>query len=593
MGWPYHFVTLTPAQIEERRKLLDQAGYYAYLTPVIALASIYILRQLLSQPNKVAVPTGKPQIPGFLTVQKRRIAWWLNEPLTPEFGARKVHFIGLGYAAFLLFLVFRRTGDDYLHLTKRFGHVAASQLPFHYMMAIKSPLSPVQIATGLTWEKMNDYHRLFGRIVHLMVVAHATMYLNFFIQAGLLSKRFGDWDVRTGFLAFIMFNILAGFSVPGVRKGNYHQKFFRSHVVQSGLVPIVLFFHVAYIRKYVVQAFILYAFNAMTRGQNSSGETLSTVTTLEGTSVSSALLKLRIPTPLVGGRPLTWVPGQHIYVKRSIAPTAPRNPFTIVSLPPEQHVAGGTPYVDIVIRNRGGPGTRWLEAKHHQIKADDRQEFVMIEGPYGEAKEYMPPLLDSNEGAGKILCIAGGIGATYTIPIYLSLLRKRKSTVGVHFVWFVHSVQDAAWGIPLLNAAKTDVDVRIYLTRDIDKSLLASGKAGLGELKPGIKILNYGKRPPMKDIMDRYFAPATTVAGAMLTTGTRGKDYTPVTVLVCGPPTMNDAVRKEVGKHVMDYGRDVMLHEERFGHGAALEADVIEETFRQKGLRKVLLAQSL
>jgi ferredoxin-NADP reductase len=220
-------------------------------------------------------------------------------------------------------------------------------------------------------------------------------------------------------------------------------------------------------------------------------------------------------------------------------------------------------------------------------------EYAMIEGPYGEAKEYMPPLLESSEAAGKILCIAGGIGATYTIPIYLSFLRKRQSTAGVYFVWFVHSVQDAAWGIPLVNAAKCDVDVRIYLTRDMDKSLLVSGKAGLGELKPGIKILNYGKRPPMKDIMDRYFAPATTVAGAMLTTGTRGKDYTPVTVLCCGPPTLMDAVRTEVGKHVYEYGRDVTMYEERFGHGAALEADVIEETFRQKGLRKVLQAQSL
>ena len=217
----------------------------------------------------------------------------------------------------------------------------------------------------------------------------------------------------------------------------------------------------------------------------------------------------------------------------------------------------------------------------------------MIEGPYGEAKEYMPALLESNDGAGKVLCIAGGIGATYTIPIYLSLLRQRNSTISVHFVWFVHSVQDAAWGIPLLNAAKCDVDVRIYLTREIDKALLASGKAGLGELKNGIKILNYGKRPPMKDIMDRYFASATTVAGAMLTTGTRGKDFTPVTVLMCGPPAMNDAVRKEVGKHVMEYGRDVTMHEERFGHGAALEADVKDETFREKGLRKVIQAQSL
>jgi hypothetical protein len=128
MGWPYHFVTLTPTQIEERRKLLDQAGYYAYLAPVIALASIYILRQIFSQPNKGAAQTGKPQVPGLLTVQKRRLVWWLNEPLTPEFGARKVHFMGLAYAGFLLFLIFRKTGDDYLHLTKRFGLSKSQQV---------------------------------------------------------------------------------------------------------------------------------------------------------------------------------------------------------------------------------------------------------------------------------------------------------------------------------------------------------------------------------------------------------------------------------------------------------------------------------
>jgi len=217
----------------------------------------------------------------------------------------------------------------------------------------------------------------------------------------------------------------------------------------------------------------------------------------------------------------------------------------------------------------------------------------MVEGPYGEAKEYVPPLLESNEGSGKILLIAGGIGATYTVPIYLALLRKRKSTAGIHFVWFVQSVQDAAWGVELLQSANCEIDARIYLTRDTDKSTLASGKAALGELKSGIKILNYGKRPAMKDIVDRYFASAVTVAGAMLTTGTRGKDFTPVTVLSCGPPGMSNAIRSEVGKHVYEYGRDVMMYEETFGHGSALEKESADESFRQKGLTKVIQSQSL
>ncbi len=315
MGWPYHFVTLTPEQVEERRQLLDRAGYYAYLTPVIFLGVIYLLRQATAPATKGAAQT-KVEVPGIFTVLKRRITWWLNEPLVPEFGARKVIILGLAYWGWLLYLIFRKTGDDYLHLTKRFGHVAASQLPLQYMLAIKSPLSPIQQITGLSWENLNDYHRLFGRIVHLTLATHAIMYLNFYAQVGLLTKRFGDWDVRTGFIAFMMFNIIAGLSIPPIRKADYHKKFFKSHVIQSGLVTIVLFFHVTYIRKYILQAFVLYMFNGMSRSMNSSGETLSTISTLEGTSVSSALLKLRIPTPLVGGRPLMWVPGQHIYPQR-------------------------------------------------------------------------------------------------------------------------------------------------------------------------------------------------------------------------------------------------------------------------------------
>ena len=36
-----------------------------------------------------------------------------------------------------------------------------------------------------------------------------------------------------------------------------------------------------------------------------------------------------------------------------------------------------------------------------------------------------------------------------------------------------------------------------------------------------------------------------------------------------------------------------MWYEETFGHGAALEKDAQDETFRQKGLAKVIKSQSL
>ena len=80
---------------------------------------------------------------------------------------------------------------DYLHLTKGFGHIAASQLPLHYALALKS-WSPIQYLTRLSHEELNPYHRLLGRVIITFFSLHASMYLNFYIQKGLLLKRIQD-----------------------------------------------------------------------------------------------------------------------------------------------------------------------------------------------------------------------------------------------------------------------------------------------------------------------------------------------------------------------------------------------------------------
>src|SRR5947209_8796338 len=144
-AWPYHFVNSTMDPFEDPRNALDRNGFYAWLSPIALLGVIFAIRRATSASTRKAVrhfdiPIEQPA--SVLQLQQRRILWWLNQPLTQEFGPRKAHILGAVYASWLLFLTFRQTGDDYLHLTKRFGHVAASQLPFQYMMAIKSPRNP-------------------------------------------------------------------------------------------------------------------------------------------------------------------------------------------------------------------------------------------------------------------------------------------------------------------------------------------------------------------------------------------------------------------------------------------------------------------
>ncbi|KAL8877139.1 MAG: hypothetical protein Q9198_004794, partial [Flavoplaca austrocitrina] len=109
------------------------------------------------------------------------------------------------WAIWLSVLAVRDTGDDYLHLTKRFGIIGASQLPLHYLLALKSSWSPITYLTRLSHEELNPYHRALGRIILLFVSLHASFYLNFFIQKSLLTKRIRDPDVILGLLAITTF----------------------------------------------------------------------------------------------------------------------------------------------------------------------------------------------------------------------------------------------------------------------------------------------------------------------------------------------------------------------------------------------------
>jgi NAD(P)H-flavin reductase len=569
-AWPYHFVNSTMDQFEDPRSTLDRNGFYAWLSPIALLGVIFAIRWATSASTRTAIRlSGKPveQPPSVLQLQQRRILWWLNQPLTQEFGPRKAHILGVVYASWLLFLTFRQTGDDYLHLTKRFGHVAVSQLPFQYMMAIKSPRNPAQFATGLTHEVLNPYHRLFGRIIHLFLASHVILYISHFSMAGILVQRVRNWDVRLGLTAFLIFNILAITAIPPIRKSAYHNKFYKVHAILSGLLMPALFFHVPYARKYVYQMIACYIFNGAARKNSTTVPILSSVAPLPGTS----LLKLRVPGPAWGVPPLMgagtpgWVPGQHVYVKQSISPTMPRSPFTVVSIPPVEGQDGGdeSSNIDLVIRNLNGPNTGWLAAKPKETGLDKQNVKVLVEGPYGEACEYVPGLLQGGESSGSIMLVAGGVGATFTIPIYLSLLAKRKSTRSIHFIWVVKTLKDAEWGLAMLKTAKApEIDAAVYITEGSEKSHCENG---LGEIWNGLQVLRYGRRPEMKAIVDGVFSP-----NQAREKGTVGisKSYMKVNVLACGPPSMMRDLRTAVGRHVMGYGRDVLYHEEAFGLGA-------------------------
>ncbi|KAL6243269.1 hypothetical protein RBB50_009821 [Rhinocladiella similis] len=574
----YKFVNLSPEQIEARRHALDRAGWHAWLSPVVLMAAVSVYRRFLSRwANSTQART------------RRKIRWvsWVLGTTTyvPELGPLAVQVFGLAYTAWLVYLVFRGTGEDYMHLTKAFGHVGVSQMPVQYLMSVKwaNKYNPIEIATGglrLSHEKVNVYHRFFGRVVHAFLAVHAVLYLRFFAKMGWLEKRVRDWDVRFGLLAFWSVNFLAVLSLPAVRRWAYHRLFWRSHVVLGVAVPVFVYAHVKWTRLYVGQVAVVWVVNVVMRRwasevvqvscEDVQGTSSTTTTTTSGsrsltsTSASTGQLIKVILSAKKGGRLAKARPGQHVYVH---APASggggARNPFTIVSVTDAEKGKGVE--VVLVVRRLGGPGTKGLA----DLARTGKKADMRVEGPYGDAGDDVDRLVNV-ETTSPVLLVAGGVGATYTIPIYMALLnhasQSGKQPRIVKMVWLVKSVADATWGLDVLRQLRgNQIDVDLYVAGDSALMDPAQGSEMVSRAEGihGLKIHILGRRPDIAAVVDEFFTASNADGYRSIS------DEDEVNVFVCGPASLSADLSKEVGRQVRESERKVRWTEEVFGFGGS------------------------
>lgn len=574
MGFPYQFVNLNNEQDLRRRQLLDGYGQFAQLS-ILLLPLMYQLclgmRLLISRnwsanPQAVkehqspVISSFKQPTRGYVRNPLARVRWYLDEEFVEGWNTRQEWLIAGIWTTWLLVLVFKNTGDDYLHLTKRFGIVAASQLPLHYLLAAKS-WSPIQYLTHMSHEELNPYHRLLGRILIAFFSVHAAMYLNFYIQMNLLLKRIQDRDVILGLMAITTFMLIGITALAKIRTWNY-RLFFYLHVILSASLLPILFFHVSHIRRYIIESAAIYLLVILQRNVSQ--------TTAEATIEllpSTNLLAITIPlTKVLSSK--TYAKGQHIYLGFPSLPQKLRiNPFSIANGDPRADKK-----IELVARVLSGTTAMLADYAHKQSTRN-----LTLEGPYGAAK-FFPDLATYD----RILFVAGGVGATFTLPLYLDLLHrnvKGEQVPGIKFVWSVRQVADAQWGIKqLLEACDTPPEsFNVYTTQGEVNGQHAEPLARRIQKRPKEEVSDSIELQERDQLLSDSSLPedAASQATKMMQNGRpdfcaivdkvfsyNGRER--VAVLVCGPSGMGASVRREVGKWVWK-GRDVFWHGEEFG----------------------------
>lgn len=366
-----------------------------------------------------------------------------------------------------------------------------------------------------------------------------------------------------------MLLILGTTALSKIRNYSY-RVFFILHVILSiSLLPI-LYFHVSHLRIYILESAAIYVLLILQRNISSTSA-LATISHIPSSSLLSVSLQPKASSKLPKSSP-----GQHIYLSFTPSADAPLNklrlnPFTIANLPTND----GS--MRLIIRPMSG--TTNLLFKLAETHARRQPIPIIIEGPYGSSP-YWPDLLKFHD---RILLVAGGVGATFTLPIYRSLLRnlnRGSPTLSSKFrsIWSVRDIADASWGLQYLQEDGVEAllgGFEVFVSSPSESSgdtaedsieleergqlLKVAEGADSGEslndennLTIGVKI--HQGRPNLKHIVDDVFTNINE---------TSENENMKVAVLVCGPREMGRNLRKGVGRWA-NSGIDIFWHNEEF-----------------------------
>lgn len=597
MSWPWKFVDLDDAGKQLRRQIINRHAGIAQISAFGPLFAVLLYRLALwahrayetRRRSGSAVYSAVPESPfrkkrrqsplGSWEARYRRLMWWLGDDvmfLGSHWGRRDEWVFGLGWGLWMGVLCVVDTGDgesgddcrepsrhgtkrqllmrnaiDYLHLTKRIGAIAISQLPLQYMLALKN-LNPIAFVLRSSHEEINRFHRSLGRIIYCLLMCHALLYINFFVEKSLLLEKLtSSRAVQTGILGIMSMDALTITAWKAIRTYSY-RLFFITHLAVAMLIPPLIWFHAHSARTFLVEALAVFLVDIIARKFDTTTTASATITAVPDTN----LLKITAPIPASKLSRFTAHPGAHLLLQLPAVsrPTqAPLshaflvheflfNPFTVAAVDPDHSEA------TLVARHLRGPATTALK----QLADRDgggRSVSLMLEGPYGVSSVYSS--LSSGE-YDRVLLVAGGVGATYTLPLYRALVEDsgHRNSPKVQFVWAVRGEEELAWV-----AAEDGEEEKPLEQQPGVEIFITGGAAADGSVETvqeeGMELKEREAervRPDLRRVVDGVFR--------------LGQEES-VAVVFCGPAGMGRELRGWVGGWVRR-GRVVFWHCESF-----------------------------
>ncbi|KAJ0424350.1 FAD-binding domain-containing protein [Aspergillus carlsbadensis] len=340
----------------------------------------------------------------------------------------------------------------------RTGFITIAQLPLIFLLAGRQNI--IGIVAGIDYQRLNWFHRWVARTVWLCATFHMGFwfrswgrynYITYQLQTNGFAKR--------GFAAWCILTFIVVSSVRPIRKLGYEFFVIQHLVMFVGFIAAV-WLHASTETKVwvwipigllVIDRVVRYAWAAYI---NLSVFHWSGTHTLWVNRAFFAPLPGNVTRVTIRNPGTKWTPGQHMFLTcHTIAPLQ-SHPFTIASIPEDNDL-------EFLVRAEKGGTRRFFRyaSKYDQVignpNASSKQtRMVLIEGPYGRLRS--PRQFDS------VVLLAGGMGATFTVPLLRDIVAQWKSnphltvTKRIQFVWVIKSHAHLTWFETQLQSVRAD-----------------------------------------------------------------------------------------------------------------------------------------
>ncbi|KAK8069487.1 hypothetical protein PG994_006103 [Apiospora phragmitis] len=360
---------------------------------------------------------------------------------------------------FAINIIFSFTGFDRsmpTNFASRFGWMASANFALVVFLALKN--TPLAILTSYSYERLNPLHQVAGYCTCVYMILHAAIFSGYFIKKSrweILHEQLVTVGIVLGFV--MLAAVVEAFVL---RRFNY-ELFYVVHVVLFTVMLITLGLHRPEVDKEKIAIITciaagLWGADRLIRMSRLMYNSVNNEATIHPLPQGGTQILLKKPLPRA-------VPGTHCFVWLPRVRLLETHPFTIVATSP----------TELIVNSYNG-FTRSLHK--HATKNPGATLKVALEGPYGTFPD--PILFD------KVICVAGGSGATFTFGIASNMLQKMTENTksSIDFIWAVKSRDSLSWFAEHLNAIRNHahaprVASKIHATREVSSSTDTSAVA--------------------------------------------------------------------------------------------------------------------